>query len=203
MILKAGEEEAYIRAMTSEFAAQLHVRMPEVRFVNSSAPAGYDPLFNRIELGHAIFGLPSSILGVIVAHELGHATQRNALLLEMLTHTLGKGLVFAVPSLLYAWMPHQKAWDIVIPVAVFVVAYGVYVWSAHTHESKHGVALQVEADRSAAILCGSEPTLRALETLSTCTRIRPERLEALRARLAHEQHPVDASQKPGGDNCGY
>ncbi|KAK45672.1 hypothetical protein BG58_16925 [Caballeronia jiangsuensis] len=203
MILKDGEEEAYIRAMTGEFAAQLHVRMPEVRFVNSSAPCGYDPLFNRIELGHAILGLPSSIVRVIVAHEVGHAMQRKALLREMVTHGLGKGLIVAVPWLLYAWMPHQKAWDIVIPVAAFVVAYGLYVSSAPARESNHGVALQVEADRSAALLCGSEPTLRALETLSTCTRIRPERLEALRARVAHEQHPVDASQKPGGDNCGY
>ncbi|MFM0136300.1 hypothetical protein [Caballeronia grimmiae] len=185
--MNVPEKEEYVRALTRNFAAALHIREPSVRFVKISASPNYDPLRNRIELGYAILTLPSLIVRVTIAHEVGHATQRKALLLDLAADGLCKMLIIAVPWIVYGWTARDKPWDIVISATAFVLAYGTYICTARAARTKQAIALEVKADEIAAILCGSHSTLRALETLSTFSLIRPERLEAFRARLAQER----------------
>lgn len=73
-----------------------------------------------------------------------------------------------------------------ISVTAFVLAYGTYICAARAARTKQAIALEVKADEIAAILYGTHSTLRGLEMLSTFRLIRPERLEAFRARLAQE-----------------
>jgi Zn-dependent protease with chaperone function len=176
---KLDEEE--VRTLVSKFAAALRIPTPNTRLSKITKAPCYDPVFNRIELSEEFLELPDQIVMVILAHEVGHAAQRRTLLLDLLKTGLSTASLIAVTWIFLASLPPDAPWRLIVGLAVFPPTYAAYLKFASLRQTKHNLALELDADRKAAMLCGPEATLAALDCLSNYALIREDRLAALRA----------------------
>ncbi|SAK44636.1 hypothetical protein AWB78_00531 [Caballeronia calidae] len=180
MQLRAQE---HILSLVAHDAAMLHVAPPRVRFVNTSGGPCYDALFNRIEIDRATLALPEALLHIVVAHEVGHATQRKAMLLDFARTGLCIAALLAIPCFMFATSPDEDLWRVSVPGFGFVLAFIACskIWRAYG--VKRAAAFELDADAKAASICGPESALAALEATAMRGHIDAARLEAMRSRL--------------------
>jgi predicted metal-dependent hydrolase len=95
-------EEQHILSLVAADAAALHVTPPHVRFVTECAGPCYEALFNRIEVDRATLALPEPLLRIVVAHEVGHATQRGTMLLDFAWTVLSVMALLSIPCVVLA-----------------------------------------------------------------------------------------------------
>ncbi|SPB13561.1 Protease HtpX [Caballeronia novacaledonica] len=184
MIVKRPRaEEAHILSLVAADAAALHVAPPHVRFVTRSSGPCYEALFNRIELDRATLALPEPLLRIVVAHEVGHATQRGTMLLDFAWTVLSVTMLLSIPCIVFALSPDQELWRVSVPGFAFVVAFFVCGKIWRTRSVERSDAFELDADAKAASLCGAASALAALEAMSTRGHIDTARLDAMRARL--------------------
>jgi hypothetical protein len=116
-------EEQHILSLVADDAALLHVATPRVRFVTTSSGPCYEALFNRIELDRATLALPEPLLRIVVAHEVGHATQRNSMLLDFAWTVLAAMALLSIPCIVFAISPDDDLWRTGVPGLGFVLAF--------------------------------------------------------------------------------
>ncbi|SAK83488.1 hypothetical protein AWB80_05497 [Caballeronia pedi] len=174
-------EERHILSLVADDAAALHVAPPHVRFVATSAGACYEALFNRIEIDRATLALPEPLLCIVVAHEVGHATQRRTMLIDFAWTSLCVAMLFAIPCVFFASSFDEDLWRVSAPGLGFVLAYLACwkIWRAHG--ASRSAALELDADAKAASICGAASALAALEAMATRGHIDTARIEAMRA----------------------
>ncbi|WP_321796903.1 hypothetical protein [Caballeronia sp. J97] len=177
-------EERRILALVADDAALLHVAPPHVRFVTTSAGPCYEALFNRIEVDGATLALPEPLLRIVVAHEVGHATQRKAMLLDFACTVLSVMAMLSIPCIVFATAPDDELWRVSIPGAGFVLAFFACRKFWRTHGAKRAAAFELDADAKAASLCGPASALAALEAMATRGHVDAARLDAMRRRVA-------------------
>jgi len=175
--------EQHASQLVSGYAAALGIAAPDVRVVEGNVAPCYQALFNRIEIDRRTLALPEPLLCLVVAHEVGHATQRAALLTDFAWTLFGVAALLAAPCIMFAALPADDLWRVSIPGACFVLvlASSYKAWRAHT--ARRAMALELDADAKAAQLCGALPALHALEAMATRGPVHAARLEALRDRL--------------------
>jgi Zn-dependent protease with chaperone function len=169
--------EEHVRGVVQRFAATLHVRAPRVRFVRASAGPCYEALSNRIEIDEQTLSLPEPLLRIVLAHEVGHATQRRKMLLDFAWTGVGLSALIAVPCIVYAGSLEREIWRVSAPGLAFVLAFIAY----RTRARRRTAALELDADAKAAQLCGAAPTLEALEAMALRVHIEAARLDAMRS----------------------
>ncbi|MCI1043379.1 M48 family metalloprotease [Caballeronia zhejiangensis] len=184
MIMKRlAAQEQRILSLVADDAALLHVATPRVRFVNTSNGPCYEALFNRIELDRATLALPEPLLRIVVAHEVGHATQRKTMLLDFAWTVLSVMMLLSVPCIVFAISSEDDLWRITFPGIGFAFTLFVClkIWSVRA--AKRAAAFELDADAKAAALCGPESALAALEAMAARGHVDAARLDAMRARL--------------------
>ena len=176
--------EDHVRLLVATDAAALHVAAPHVRFVKSSFGPCYEALFNRIEIDRGTLALPEPLLRIVVAHEVGHATQRKTMLLDFAWTTLAMAALMSIPCIMFATLRGDELWRVSAPGLGFVLAYFACWKLRRTRAAKRSAALEIDADAKAASIYGAASALRALEAMSSRGHIDAARLDALRARLS-------------------
>ena len=182
--MKPRAEERHVLALVADDAAALHVAPPRVRFVKASGGPCYEALFNRIEIDRATLALPEPLLRIVVAHEVGHATQRKSMLLDFAWTALAVAALLAIPCIAFATSRGADLWRVSVPGLIFVLAFFACgkLWRAHG--AKRSAAFELDADAKAASICGPASALAALEAMAMRGHIDAARLDAMRARLA-------------------
>jgi hypothetical protein len=184
MIMKLRAEERHVLALVADDAAALRVTPPRVRFVTSSCGPCYETLLNRIEIDRETLTLPEPLLRIVVAHEVGHATQRRAMLLDF-ARTIGSTMtLLAIPCITFATLPGEDLWRVSVPGIAYVLAFIVCAKIGRAQGEKRSAAFELDADVKAASIYGSASALAALEAMATRRHISAARLDAMRARLA-------------------
>jgi hypothetical protein len=175
--------EDHVRSLIADDAAVLHVAPPRVRFVTTSGGPCYEALFNRIEIDPNTLALPEPLLRIVVAHEVGHATQRRTMLLDFARTAFVMAALLSIPCLLFANAPDEELWRVSVPGMGFVAAFFACgkIWRAYG--AKRSAALELDADAKAASICGAAAALQALEAMASRGYIDAARLDAMRARL--------------------
>jgi hypothetical protein len=176
-------EEQHILALVAADAAALHVTPPHVRFVTGCAGPCYEALFNRIDVDRATLTLPEPLLQIIVAHEVGHATQRKTMLLDFAWTVLSVTALLSIPCIVFAISSDEDVWRVSLPGLAFVAAYFACAKIWRARGAKRSAAFELDADAKAASLCGTASVLAALEAMATRGHIDAARLDAMRARL--------------------
>ncbi|BAN27871.1 hypothetical protein [Caballeronia insecticola] len=176
-------EEGHVRSLVAADAAALRVAPPRVRFVTSSGGPCYEALFNCIEIDRGTLALPEALLCIVVAHEVGHATQRRAMLFDFAWTALAMAALISIPCVLFATLSDDELWRVSMPGMGFVLAYFACWKMQRAHGAKRSAALELDADAKAASICGAAPALQALETMSLRGHIDSARLDAMRSRL--------------------
>ncbi|MDR5740435.1 MULTISPECIES: M48 family metalloprotease [unclassified Caballeronia] len=173
--------EQRVSRLVARYAAMLGIEPPAVRFVASGSGPCYEALFHRIELDRRTLALPEPQLCFVVAHEVGHATQRPALLLDFARTVLVVTALVAVPCIMFAAWSQADLWRISIPGALCALAVALMrpIWHART--LSRAIALELDADAKAARVCGARSALQALEAMA-----RSGHIDALRLRAMHE-----------------
>jgi Zn-dependent protease with chaperone function len=175
----------HARDVVTHYAAMLHVSVPSVRIVNTSAAGPcYEALANRIEIDTRTLDLPEPLLRLVLAHEVGHATQRRRLLLDLLSTCLFTTALLSLPCYLFATSSTADIWRISAPGLGFIIAWLMLRRALRPRATKRAAALELDADAKAAQLCGAACALDALETMAQRMHIEPARLEAMRVRFA-------------------
>lgn len=177
------EARAHVRALIAADAAVLHVAPPRVRFVTRGGGPCYEALFNRIEIDAATLALPEPLLNVVIAHEVGHATQRRTMLFDLARAMLLMAALMSVPCVLFAASPEEELWRVSAPGIGVVLALFASRRIWRTHAARRCTALELDADAKAASIHGASLALQALEVMATRGRIDTARLDAMRARL--------------------
>jgi len=174
-------EERHVLSLVADDAAALHLAPPRVRFVAASAGPCYEALFNRIEIDRATLALPEPLLCIVVAHEVGHATQRRAMLIDFAWTSLCVAMLFAIPCVFFASSSDEDLWRVSVPGLGFVLAY-IACWKIRrAHGASRSAALELDADAKAASICGPASALAALEAMAARGHIDAARIEAMRA----------------------
>jgi hypothetical protein len=168
--------EEHVRSVVQRYAQTLHVRVPEVRFTHAASGPCYEALCNRIEIDERTLGLPESLLCIVLAHEVGHATQRKKMLLDLAWTGIGLAVLIVVPCVVLAASAEREIWRISLPGLAFVIGF----IACRMRLDRRTIALELDADAKAAQLCGASLALQALETLAQRGRIEPARLDAMR-----------------------
>ncbi|WP_250515969.1 M48 family metalloprotease [Caballeronia sp. INDeC2] len=176
-------QEEHIVALVAADAAALHVTPPHVRFVKRGAGPCYEALFNRIEVDRDTLALPEPSLEIVVAHEVGHATQRRTMLLDFAWTVLSVTALLSIPCIVFATLPDEEFWRVSVPGLGFVAAYFACGRLWRIRGAKRSDAFELDADAKAASLCGAASALAALEAMATRGHIDKARLDAMRARL--------------------
>ncbi len=188
MLTNAAEQHA--RDLVARFAMGLRVKTPRVRFVKTSSGPCYEALFNCIEIDEQTLALPESLLCLVIAHEVGHATQRGTMLLDFVWTGLGAALLLSVPCYMFATSSEGDVWRISAPGLGFALAW-FGAWKAlRLRATKRAAALELDADAKAAQLCGVACAMNALEVMAQRVHIEPARFDAMRARVAGCIHPT-------------
>jgi Zn-dependent protease with chaperone function len=183
-VMFADSPEQRARLMVQRFSAALHVRTPDVLVVKAAAGPCYEALFNRIKIDERTLALPESLLSMVLAHEVGHATQRARMLLDFFWTGLGTAALLSVPCIVFATSSGDDIWRVSAPAIGFALALLVCRNALRPRVRKRITALEIDADAKAAQLCGAASALQALEAMSQRVYIEPARLDAMRARLA-------------------
>jgi Zn-dependent protease with chaperone function len=173
----------HVRSLIADDAAALHVAAPRVRFVATSGGPCYEALFNRIEIDRSTLALPEPLLRIVVAHEVGHATQRKAMLLDFARTALAMAALMSVPCVAFATLPDEELWRVSVPGFGFVLAFFACWRVLRARGLKRSATLELDADAKAASICGAALALQALEAMATRGYIDTARLDAMRARL--------------------
>ncbi|SAK48669.1 hypothetical protein AWB76_01233 [Caballeronia temeraria] len=181
---RLGAQEQRILSLVADDAAQLHVAPPRVRFVTTSSGPCYEALFNCIELDRATLALPEPLLQIVVAHEVGHATQRKRMLLDFAWTMLSVMALLSLPCIVFATSSDEDVWRVSVPGFGFVLAFFACARLRRARDAKRAAAFELDADAKAALLCGPASALAALEAMATRGHIDAARLDAMRARLA-------------------
>lgn len=183
MIMELRAEERHVLALVADDAAALHVAPPRVRFVTSSCGPCYETLLNRIEIDRDTLALPEPLLRIVVAHEVGHATQRRSMLLDFARTLASTMTLLAIPCITFATFPGEDLWRVSVPGLAFVLAFiaCLKIWRARGE--KRSAAFELDADAKAASIYGPASALAALEAMATRGHISAARLDAMRARL--------------------
>lgn len=184
-------KERHVLALIATDAAALHVAPPRVRFVESCGGPCYEALFNRIEIDRETLALPESLLRIVVAHEVGHATQRATMLFDFACTLMATTALLTIPCIAFATAADVDLWHVGVPGLGFMAAFIACskIWRAHG--AKRSAALELDADAKAAAICGAAPALAALEAMATRAPISAARLHAMRARNeAHRRNPA-------------
>jgi Zn-dependent protease with chaperone function len=176
--------QARVRALIATDAAALHVAPPYVRFVTTSGGACYEALFNRIEIDPGTLALPEPLLSVVIAHEVGHATQRRTMLVEFAWSALIMTALISIPCFLFATSSDEEFWRVSTPGMGFVLAFFAFRKIWRVRAVKRAAAFELDADAKAASIHGPDSALQALEAMAARGHIDDSRLEAMRARLA-------------------
>ncbi|WP_244817332.1 M48 family metallopeptidase [Caballeronia sp. Lep1P3] len=169
--------------LVARHAAALGIAPPAVRLVTASRSPCYEALFNRIELNERTLALPEPLLSLVLAHEVGHATQRLALLADLVLTMLAVALLIAVPCVAFVFLPDDDLWRVSIPGAGFAMLAAVSWTAWRPHAAKRAIAMEIDADAKAAQVCGAQPALLALEALAMQGIVDAVRLEAMRGRV--------------------
>ncbi|KXV06270.1 hypothetical protein CR51_12030 [Caballeronia megalochromosomata] len=177
-------QEQHILSLVDADAAALHVTPPRVRFVTASTGPCYEALFNRIELDRATLALPEPLLRIVVAHEVGHATQRKTMLLDFAWTVLSVTALLSIPCIVFATSSDEELWRVSVPGLGFVVAFFACGKFWRARGAKRAAAFELDADAKAASLCGPASALAALEAMAARGHIDAARLDAMRARIA-------------------
>jgi Zn-dependent protease with chaperone function len=180
--MQPSEQRA--RALVERFSAALKVRTPDVHVVGRSGGPCYEALFNRIELDERTLALPDALLCIVLAHEVGHATQRASMLLDFVWTGVGTALLLSIPCIVFATSSASDVWRVGVPALGFALALFICRNTLLPRIRKRSAALELDADAKAAQLCGAATALQALEAMSRNVYIEPARLDAMRARLA-------------------
>jgi Zn-dependent protease with chaperone function len=176
-------QERHILALVADDAAALHVAPPRVRFVKTSCGPCYEALFNRIEIDRETLALPEPLLRIVVAHEVGHATQRATMLLDLALTVLSVMALLAIPCITFATSPGADLWRVSVPGLAFVAAFFACAKLWRVHGAQRSAAFELDADMKAASICGCSSTLAALEAMAARGHISAARIDAMRERL--------------------
>ncbi|SAK75827.1 hypothetical protein [Caballeronia ptereochthonis] len=176
-------EEDRIRSLVAADAAALRVAPPRVRFVKTSGGPCYEALSNCIEIDRSTLALPEPLLRIVIAHEVGHATQRKTMLLDFVRTALVVAALMSVPCVMFTTLPDEELWRVSVPGFGFVLAFFACWRMRRAHGAKRAAALELDADAKAASIYGATPVLQALEVMATRGHIDAARLDAMRARL--------------------
>jgi hypothetical protein len=180
-----SDASAHARDLVARYATLLDVTPPGVRIVNASAAGPcYEALFNRIEIDTRTLALPELLLCPVLAHEVGHATQRGRMLVDFALTVLGTAALLAVPCYLFASSSEADSWRACAPGLGFTLAWLTLRRALRPRARRRAAAFELDADAKAAQLCGAARTLDALEAMAQRMDIDPARLDAMRARLA-------------------
>jgi Zn-dependent protease with chaperone function len=136
--------------------------------------------------------LPEPLLCLVLAHEVGHATQRTALLFDLTKTVFGVTALIAGPCIMFAAWPGEDLWRISIPGALFAILMALLfpTWRARTVQ--RAKALELDADAKAATLCGARIALEAMEIMAKRGRVDATRLNVMRERCAHAEDAKEA-----------
>ncbi|SAK49649.1 hypothetical protein AWB77_01154 [Caballeronia fortuita] len=176
-------QEARIVSLVAADAALLHVTPPHVRFVTTSAGPCYEALFNRIELDRATLALPEPLLRIVVAHEVGHATQRRTMLLDFAFTVMFLMALLSIPCIVFALAPDEELWRVSVPGIGFVLAFFACMKKRRAHAASRAAMFELDADAKAASICGAASALAALEAMASRGWIDAARIEAMRMRV--------------------
>jgi Zn-dependent protease with chaperone function len=178
--------EARARALVAHYAASVHIRPPSVLFTGNCGGPCYEALPHRIDIDEGTLALPDALMRAVIAHEVGHATQRKALLLDLGLTALALGVLIAIAiaCLLFAAPGSDELWRVSVPGAGLLLTLAALMRAARPRVTRRILELELDADAKAARLCGAASTIRALEQRSNHTRFDTARLEALRALSA-------------------
>ncbi|MFM0049458.1 hypothetical protein [Caballeronia grimmiae] len=184
--------QQHVMHLVARYAAILGIAPPIVRLAASHSGPCYDPLFNRIEVDAPTLALPEPLLCLVLAHEVGHATQRTALLFDLTKTVFGVTALIAGPCIMFAAWPGEDLWRISIPGALFAILMALLfpTWRARTVQ--RAKALELDADAKAATLCGARIALEAMEIMAKRGRVDAIRLNVMRERCAHAEDAKEA-----------
>jgi hypothetical protein len=184
--------QQHVMHLVARYAAILGIAPPIVRLAASYSGPCYDPLFNRIEVDAPTLALPEPLLCLVLAHEVGHATQRTALLFDLTKTVFGVTALIAGPCIMFAAWPGEDLWRISIPGALFAILMALLfpTWRARTVQ--RAKALELDADAKAATLCGARIALEAMEIMAKRGRVDATRLNVMRERCAHAEDAKEA-----------
>ncbi|SAK53103.1 hypothetical protein AWB79_01978 [Caballeronia hypogeia] len=177
-------QEDHVVSLVANYAAALHVGAPRVRFVTTPFGPCYEALFNRIEIDRGTLALPDALLRIVVAHEVGHATQRKSMLLDFAWTVLCVAALVSIPCMVFATSPDEDLWRVSVPGAGFALSLIACRKGWRAHGAKRSAAFELDADAKAASICGPASALAALEAMAERGHIDAARLHAMRARLA-------------------
>jgi Zn-dependent protease with chaperone function len=186
----ANLHERRIRSLIEGFAVALNVKPPHVRFVEASSGPCYEALFNRIEIDERTLTLPDSVLRMVLAHEVAHATQRRSMLRDFAWTGMGATALLSIPCVAFATFSDDDLWRVSMPGLGFTFAWMAGWKLMRPHAARRAAAFELDADAKAAQLCGTACALHALLEMSKRVYIEPARIEAMRERHAH--HVGDA-----------
>ena len=187
----SAEERA--RRLVASYAATVHIRSPSVLITHSWDGPCYEALPHRIEIDEGTLALPDAPMCAVIAHEVGHATQRRALLLDLALTGLGLAALIAMPCLIFAMSGGDDLWRVSVPGMALLLTLVAFMRATRPRVAQRILALELDADAKAARLCGAASTICALELRSNGQCLDATRLEALRAILRREGgHPPNA-----------
>lgn len=179
-------EEEHVLSLVADCAVALHVRPPRVRFVRTPGGACYEALFNRIEIDRGTLALPEALLRSVVAHEVGHATQRRTMLLDFALTSLVVTALLSIPCFMFAASSDAELWRVSVPGLGFVLAFFACWKIWRVHGARRSAAFELDADAKAASICGPASALAALEAMAMRGHIDAARLDAMRARISSD-----------------
>ncbi|WP_244285615.1 hypothetical protein [Caballeronia concitans] len=174
--------EQHVSRLVANDAAALGIAPPVVRFVATNSGPCYEALFDRIEVDARTLLLPEPLLRLVIAHEVAHATQRRALLLDFAWTVLGVAALIAGPCVMFAAWPDEDLWRVSVPGAVFAFVVAMFFKAWRAHGARRAIALELDADAKAALICGARPALQALEEMTKRGIVDEIRLQAMRER---------------------
>ncbi len=175
-----------VENLIKAYAREAKCQPPTLRLKKANGGDGlYDPFLHRIEINETLLTGSDEHLRVIVAHEVGHATQRQELLLEK---ALLIGVVIAIVALTY-WSHKQFVRmfpdQFIASIAVVITCLAILMEGAGMGVTKwidpRELSREFEADEFAVMMCGQNSTIQTLQDFS---RINPGDPEGAKARIA-------------------
>lgn len=174
--MRAREAERWI----ATFASEVGVRPPKLCVKPKLKGCMYNALTHRIVAGNQVFAGSDDEVRVTLAHEVGHATQRMEIILDVTPIVLAAVCLFS-SCLAFAYFDVRN--KVVIVAALFSMLALLAIgdrWFKRWFEPRY-ISREVHADAVSAKLCGVEKALALLRTFVTGNVVGPE----IRARLEH------------------
>jgi Zn-dependent protease with chaperone function len=169
----------YVQSLINRFAHTAGVTPPRFRWNHRVRLANYFAVSNTLHVNPYFAGhLPEDEFWAVLAHEVGHARQRWAILTGATVRTL-----FNPMTLLVAWGIHPH-------FSLMFLAFSALVLGLFALGPKMNLAKELDADRYCVRVLADEEALNALlfrlacsgKPMSRSTRARIAQLDAIRER---------------------